>query len=64
MSFENEPGIELYDLRRWRIATIHFSSPVLPQQFIPDGARLFVLTANQTAYILNLNPAAKTAQSP
>jgi hypothetical protein len=31
-----------------------FSSAVSPARFSADGKRLFVLTANQTAYVLNL----------
>ncbi|HEU4593918.1 MAG TPA: M48 family metalloprotease [Pyrinomonadaceae bacterium] len=65
LSVENESGqLTIYDLSTMeRRDQFTFSGPLSLTQFSPDGKRLFVLTANQTAYILNLTPEAK-AQTP
>ena len=64
LSVENESGqLTVYDLSTMeRRDQFTFSGPVSLTQFSPDGRRLFVLTANQTAYVLNLAPAAKAQQ--
>lgn len=52
---ENEPGqLDVYALPTLekRIPLI-FQSPVSAESFSSDGKRLFVLTANQTAYVLD-----------
>ncbi len=66
LSVENESGqLTVYDLSTMeKRDQFTFSGPVALTQFSPDGKRLFVLTASQTAYVLNLAPAAKTAQTP
>ncbi|MCA1632714.1 MAG: M48 family metalloprotease [Acidobacteria bacterium] len=66
LSVENERGqLSVYDLSTMeKRDQFNFSSPVSLTQFSPDGRRLFVLTANQTAYVLNLGASAKAAQSP
>jgi WD40 repeat protein len=65
LSVENERGqLTLYDLSTMQKRDqFTFSGPVSLAQFSADGKRLFVLTANQTAYVLNVNTAAK-AQMP
>jgi WD40 repeat protein len=57
LSLENEPGhLTLsslatgQDLDRWV-----FTSPVSLQEFSRDGKRLFVLTSDQTAYVLDVS---------
>jgi WD40 repeat protein len=64
LSVENESGqLTVYDLSTMeRRDQFTFSGPVSLTQFSPDGKRLFVLTASQTAYVLNLAPASKAAQ--
>ena len=54
---ENETGkIALYDLTTLdKIDEMVFSNPIAMLQFSPDGHRLFVLTANQTAYLLDIS---------
>jgi WD40 repeat protein len=56
LSVENERGqLTVYDLSNMqRRDQFTFSSPVSLAQFSADGKRLFVLTANQTAYVLDL----------
>ena len=53
---ENERGqLTLYDLKTMtKRDNFVFSSPVSLARFSADGTRLFVLTANQTAYVLDL----------
>jgi hypothetical protein len=65
LSVENERGqLTLYDLTTMeKRDQFSFSSPVSLTQFSPDGKRLFVLTANQTAYVLNVKSNEK-AQTP
>jgi len=54
---ENERGqLTIYDVRSMeKRDQFIFSSPVSLTQFSPDGKRLFVLTASQTAYVLDLS---------
>jgi hypothetical protein len=56
LSVENERGqLTLYDLKTMsKRDNLVFASPVSFARFSADGRRLFVLTANQTAYLLNL----------
>jgi WD40 repeat protein len=56
LSVENERGqLTLYDLKTMsKRDSLVFASPVSFARFSDDGRRLFVLTANQTAYLLNL----------
>lgn len=56
LAVENERGqLTIYDLASMtKRDQFTFSSPIKLVQFSPDGKRLFVLTAIQTAYILNL----------
>jgi WD40 repeat protein len=56
LSVENERGqLTIYDLRTMeKRDTYNFTSPVSLARFSADGKRLFVLTANQTAYVLDL----------
>jgi hypothetical protein len=56
LSVENERGqLTIYDLRTMeKRNTYNFLSPVSLARFSADGKRLFVLTANQTAYVLDL----------
>ena len=62
LSVENERGqLTLYDLASMQKRDqFSFSSPVSLAQFSVDGKRLFVLTANQTAYVLDLSAVAPT----
>ena len=64
LSVENERGqLTVYDLTTMeKRDQFTFSGPVSLTQFSPDGRRLFVLTANQSVYVLNLAPAAKAQQ--
>jgi hypothetical protein len=56
LSVENERGqLTIYDLKTMaKRDTYTFLSPVSLARFSADGKRLFVLTANQTAYVLDL----------
>lgn len=56
LSVENERGqLTIYDLRTMaKRDTYTFPVPVSLARFSADGKRLFVLTANQTAYVLDL----------
>jgi hypothetical protein len=56
LSVENERGqLTIYDLKTMaKRDTYNFTSPVSLARFSADGRRLFVLTANQTAYVLDL----------
>jgi WD40 repeat protein len=57
LSVENERGqLIVYDLATMaKRDEFTFNSPVALTRFSPDGKRLFVLTANQTAYVLGLD---------
>jgi len=56
LALENESGqIRLYDLATSKLRQQYvFSDPISFKTFSPDGQRLFVLTTNQTAYIVNV----------
>ena len=56
LAVENERGrLALYDLKTLdKRDEFAFTSPVSLARFSDDGRRLFVLTADQTAYVLNL----------
>jgi len=57
MTLENESGhLTLYDLTSGEdVARWVFTSPISLQEFSPDGKRLFVLTSDQTTYILDVS---------
>jgi hypothetical protein len=63
LSVENERGqLAVYDLATMaKRDQFTFASPVSLARFSPDGKRLFVLTADQTAYVLNMQPTAAAA---
>jgi hypothetical protein len=67
---ENESGkLTIYDLKTMeKREQIIFSSPVALVRFTEDGRRLFVLTSNQTAYLLDTTAIARSpavaAQNP
>lgn len=54
---ENESGkIAVYSLTSFnKLDEMVFSSPISHLQFSPDGQRLFVLTSNQTVYLLDVS---------
>jgi hypothetical protein len=56
LALENEPGqIRLYDIGTSKLRQQYvFSDPISFKTFSLDGKRLFVLTTNQTAYIVNV----------
>ena len=56
LSVENERGqLTIYDLGSMaKRSQYTFSTPVSMARFSPDGKRLFVLTSNQTAYVLKM----------
>jgi WD40 repeat protein len=60
---ENETGkVALYDLNTFeKRDEMVFSSPISMLQFSPDGRRLFVLTTNQTVYLLDVSSLASKA---
>jgi WD40 repeat protein len=57
MALENEAGeLSVYDLASSQPKQEYiFTDPVSLKRFSPDGKRLFVMTASQTAYILDLD---------
>jgi WD40 repeat protein len=57
LSVENESGkLALYDLNTMdKRDEFVFSSPISMFRFSPDGSRLFVLTVNQTVYLLDVS---------
>jgi len=59
---ENEAGkLVVYDLATLtKLDEFVFSSPVSLARFTPDEKRLFILTANQTIYFLDLSGLQKT----
>ena len=63
LSVENERGqLDLYDLSTLeKRDQFVFSSPVSLTQFSADGKRLFVLTANQTTYLLDVSSLPKSS---
>ncbi|HLG17929.1 MAG TPA: M48 family metalloprotease [Blastocatellia bacterium] len=62
---ENEPGqLALYDVASMeKRDEFVFSSPVSLARFSKDGKSLFVLTANQTAYVLDVASRARRVSS-
>jgi hypothetical protein len=58
---ENETGkLAVYDLETMEMRDeFTFSSPISMLRFSQDGRRLFVLTASQTAYVLDVSAIAK-----
>lgn len=60
---ENEIGkIALYSLKTFtKRDEMVFSSPIAMLRFSPDGQRLFVLTANQTVYLLDVSSLTSSA---
>ena len=58
MSLENESGhLTLYDLTSSEdLARWVFSSSISFREFSADGKRLFVLTSDQTAYVIDVSP--------
>lgn len=62
LAVENEAGkVALYDLATLtKLDEFVFSSPVLLARFGPDEKRLFILTANQTIYFLDVSDLQKT----
>jgi WD40 repeat protein len=56
LAVESEVGqINVYDMATSQLKQQYtFSDPVSFKRFSPDGTRLFVLTASQTAYILDV----------
>ncbi len=61
---ENERGqLSLYDLATLaKRSELNFASPVSWAEFSGDGRRLFVLTANQTAYVFDLSSGAMASK--
>jgi Peptidase family M48 len=60
LGVENERGkLALYDLNTMdKRDEFVFSSPISMFRFSPDGSRLFVLTVNQTVYLLDVSSTA------
>jgi WD40 repeat protein len=57
-------GVDLYDLDGTQLRRqFKFPTSIAYKQFSPDGKRLFVLTYNQTAYVLDLTVPEITAAS-
>jgi WD40 repeat protein len=61
LAIETEVGqIKLYDIATSQLKQQYtFSDPVSFKAFSPDGSRLFVITASQTAYILDLTKSSR-----
>ncbi|HEX8369723.1 MAG TPA: M48 family metalloprotease [Pyrinomonadaceae bacterium] len=55
IAIENEPGqLAIYDLASGApLEKLYFGKPISFAQFNADGKRLFVLTANQTAFVID-----------
>jgi len=51
-----------YSFQKSRRQELSFSVPISFAQFTLDGKRLFVLTSDQVAYLLDLSPLAPSAQ--
>ena len=56
LALENETGqLSIYDMARSQLKQQYtFADPISFKTFSPDGGRLFVVTASQTAYILDI----------
>jgi len=65
LAVENERGVlTLYDLASLeKRGDYVFSAPVSAAAFSPDGTRLLIVTASQTAYLLEVPPSGAAAQS-
>ena len=65
LSVENEKGqLTIYDMNSMeKRDQFIFSSPISLTRFSADGQSLFVLTANQIAYVLDLSPLSKRKAS-
>ncbi|MGH9778147.1 MAG: hypothetical protein ACRD5I_07020, partial [Candidatus Acidiferrales bacterium] len=65
LAVENERGVlALYDLTSLEKRAEHiFSAPLSLAAFSPDGTRLLVVTAGQTAYVLEVAAPAAASQS-
>lgn len=63
IAIENEPGrVTIYDLNNGEaIEKLYFGVPVSYAEFSSDGKRLFVLTANQTAFTFDTTKLASQA---
>jgi len=57
LALDSESGqLSVYDMKNSQLRQQYsFSDPVSLKAFSLDGSRLFVMTASQTAYILDLN---------
>lgn len=66
IAIENEPGrLTLYDLTSGEeVEKLYFGVPVSYAEFNADGKRLFVLTANQTAFMFDAAKLASQATNP
>ncbi len=66
LAAENERGqLSVYDLNSLaRREEYVFTSPIAYTGFAPDGKRLFVLTADQTAYVLDVAASNRAAVKP
>ena len=65
LAVENEKGkLAVYDLATMnKLDSFTFGAAIAMLRFGPDGDRLFVLTRNQTAYLLDVSGLAKTARA-
>jgi WD40 repeat protein len=56
LALENQDGqLTIYDMASSQLKQQYtFADPISFKIFSPDGGRLFVVTASQTAYILDL----------
>jgi WD40 repeat protein len=56
LALENEAGqLDVYDMASSQLKQQYtFTDPISFKTFSPDGARLFVMTVSQTAYIFDL----------
>ncbi len=65
LSVENERGkLTIYELATLNpVKNLAFATGIAMQRFSPDGGRLFVLTSNQTAYVLDVSAGVKAASS-
>jgi WD40 repeat protein len=63
LCLENESGhIALYDLNSGQdLDHWVFSSPISLREFSPDGKRLFVLTSDQTSYVLDVSASVQSS---
>jgi Tol biopolymer transport system component len=66
IAVENEASqLSLYDLASSQLKRQYsFADPILFKTFSPDGNRMFVFTADQTAFILDLTSKDVTSKAP